>query len=76
MQLQLLREASVAKRFAAARSLSASVIWLAKQAIAKRHPNLTPQQTMLRFVEVHYGIELADGLRTYLQQKQQNSEYL
>lgn len=62
-QLQLLRQASVAQRFARVRSLSATVIELAKRALRRRHPELAQPELDLLFVERHYGPELAEGLR-------------
>jgi hypothetical protein len=65
-QIELLRAADPARRLARARSLSASVIGLSRQAIRNRHPGASERDVLLRFVEVHYGKHLADQVRSYL----------
>ena len=47
-------------------SLSAQVIGLARRAIRKSLPGATEEQVGLRFVELHYGRELAAELRRFL----------
>jgi len=65
-QIELLRRAPVARRVGLARSLSRSVITLARAAIRRTMPGATDQEVGLRFVELHYGRELAEGLRRRL----------
>ena len=65
-QIELLRAADPARRLARARSLTASVIGLSRQAIRNRHPGASEREVMLRFVEVHYGKYLADEVHRYL----------
>ena len=65
-QLELLRAAGPARRFARARSLSGSVIALSRQAIRARHAGLTERDVLLRFAELHYGGDLAERVRAYL----------
>jgi len=66
VQLELLRGASPARRLELALSLSQSVISLARDGIARRHPDLSPEQRGLRFVALHYGADLAEEVRVYL----------
>ena len=66
VQIALLREAGPGRRAALARSLSASVIALSRAAIRRRMPGASEQEVLLRFVEVHYGRELARRVRAYL----------
>ena len=47
-------------------ALSARAIELAHQAIARRHPELPEQDVKLKFVELHYGADLAAKVREYL----------
>ena len=47
-------------------SLSAQVIGLARRAIRESLPGATEEEVGLRFVELHYGRELAAELRTFL----------
>ena len=63
VQLELLRAMSGADRVGLALRLSADVVRLSKRAIARTHAEYTPRQVEHRFVELHYGKELADALR-------------
>lgn len=69
VQLELLRRAGPARRFALARSLSASVIELSRHAIRERNPELSEQEVGLRFVALHYGEDLAAKVRAYLERR-------
>jgi len=51
------------------RSLTAFVVRLAKKGIRDANPELTDQEAQLLFVEVHYGKELAERLRIFLDQR-------
>jgi hypothetical protein len=66
VQIDLLRAAGTARRAALALSLSRSVIALARDAIRRRHPELSEQDVGLAFVELNYGSELAARLRRHL----------
>ena len=66
VQVELLRKATLARRFGLARSLSATTIELARAAIRRRHPEWTERDVMLEFARVHYGVELAERVRAYL----------
>ena len=61
-----MRRAEVARRAWMALSLSGHVIGLARRAILRSLPGATEQEARLRFVELHYGRELARGLRGHL----------
>jgi hypothetical protein len=65
-QLELLRRAGSERRAALARSLSRSVIDLSRRELAVRMPGATADEVRLRWVEHHYGADLAEGLRAYL----------
>ncbi|MGH9380653.1 MAG: hypothetical protein ACRD2Z_08590 [Thermoanaerobaculia bacterium] len=67
VQVELLRAAGLSRRVALCRSLSVSVIALARQAIRTRHPEYSDRDVALAFVELHYGKELAANVRRYLQ---------
>ena len=67
VQVELLRRASPATRAARALSLSATVIELARHAIRERHPDWSEDQVAMEFVAVHYGNDLADRVRAYLE---------
>jgi hypothetical protein len=66
VQIELLRRAGPTRRAAMALSLSAQVIGLARRAIRDSMPGATEEEVALRFVELHYGRELAAELRTFL----------
>lgn len=66
VQIGLLRRAGVARRAHMALALSAQVIGLARRAIREAQPGLSEAELGLRFVELHYGRELASELRSYL----------
>lgn len=67
VQIELLRKASPSKRFALMRRLSEQTISLAKRAIRRANPDASEQELNLIFVEIHYGRELAQRLRAYLE---------
>jgi hypothetical protein len=68
-QIELLRKLTVAERFARVRSLTARTVRLSKRAIARANPNLSPEEQKVRFIELHYGKELAERVRTYLRNR-------
>ena len=66
VQVDLLRQATPARRLGLALALSADVISLALSGIRRRSPGLSDTDIGLRFVETHYGSGLADGVRARL----------
>ena len=68
-QIELLRRATVARRLRLALSLSSSVIGLARNAIRRALPGAGEEEVGLRFVDLHYGPELAAELRRHLAEK-------
>ena len=64
-QIELLRRCSVAQRFAKVRSLTARAFGLSKRAIARANPDLSTQQLQVKFIELHYGKDLADRFHRY-----------
>jgi hypothetical protein len=70
-QIELLRGATTALRTALTFSMSETVIGLARRAIQRAGPQLDLQEALIRFVEIYYGPELAQRLRTDLQQRSQ-----
>ena len=65
--ISLLRKASPAKKLSQVRSLSQTIIKLSKRALARANKNLDEQEVNLLFVSHHYGKNLADRLRKYLE---------
>jgi hypothetical protein len=66
VHFEMLRKAGPARRAQMALSLSAQVISLAHRAIRRSTGLTDPVEVGLRFVEIHYGPELAAGVRAYL----------
>ena len=66
VHIELLRRAGVGRRAQMALSLSAQVIGLAHLAIRRSAGVTDPVEVGLRFVELHYGPELAAGVREYV----------
>ena len=62
-QIELLRQASMARRFGRARSLSRTTIELARRAIARTMPGADEREILLTFVGLHYGSDWAERLR-------------
>jgi hypothetical protein len=65
-QIELLRAAGPGRRAAMAIALSERALDLAHAAIAARYPELTQAERDIKFVELHYGAELAAGFRAHL----------
>jgi len=61
-QVELLRAANPARRFALARSLTRTVIMLSRRALRRRRPHATEKELDREFVELHYGEEVARRL--------------
>jgi hypothetical protein len=69
IQLGLLQRATLERRVGITASLSEAVVKLAAGAIRRRNPDLDDRELLLRFVEIHYGSKLAEGLRRDLVQR-------
>jgi hypothetical protein len=68
-QISLIRRASIAKRAALMRSISSTTIELSRRAISRANPELNEEQLKIIFAEHHYGPELANLLKEYLNRK-------
>ncbi len=66
VQIELLRAAGTKGRFAKTRAITAAAISLARRAIRKQHPEMSEEEVLLEFVAVHYGRDLAEKVRRYL----------
>lgn len=69
VQVDLLRAAPVARRLHLALQLTATVVGAARRALARSQPHASPRELDLRFVELHYGAEIAAGLRADLERR-------
>lgn len=68
-QIELLSRATASRRAALALSLSATVMSLARRAIRRGMPGAPEEHVAVRFVELHYGRELAMALRRHLESR-------
>jgi hypothetical protein len=69
VQIELIRQSSVARRISVVRSLSQTMMYLSRRAIQRANPSLSERDVDLLFVELHYGKDLADQLRLYMERK-------
>ena len=65
MQLDLLRAAGPSRRASLAIGLSATVIELSRRALREAHPELPEAEIEVLWVGLHYGRELAEGIRAH-----------
>lgn len=64
--IRLLRAKPACKRLGDAVSASNRVAQQCKNAIRRRHPEISEEEIKLRFIEINYGSEIANEVRTYL----------
>jgi hypothetical protein len=68
--LDLQRKKSVTQKLDQVRSLSCLMMGLSRRAIARARRPSSEIEANLLFVELHYGAQLADRLKQYLQKSQ------
>ena len=68
-RISLIRQASIAKRATITRSLSETTIELSRRAITRANPGLPELELNLIFIATHYGKDLANRLKNYLNKK-------
>ena len=61
-QVELVRQASAARRFGTTRSLTRTVVELSRRALRRRSPGATELEIDRAFAELHYGPELVNRL--------------
>ncbi len=71
VQVELLSQATPERRLELGLSFSQMALQMAHQGIAQAHPDLSEQEQKLLFVEITYGKDLADRVRTYLGAREQ-----
>jgi hypothetical protein len=62
VQIELLRQAAIARRVGLVRSLSQTTMWLAWRAIQRAHPGASDAQVACTFASLHYGQTVGDRL--------------
>ncbi|MBN2593214.1 MAG: hypothetical protein JXA81_06885 [Sedimentisphaerales bacterium] len=69
VQIDLIRRSSISRRISIVRCLSQTVTYLSRRSIQRSRPYLSKRELDIAFVSNHYGQELAERLRLYLEQK-------
>ncbi len=72
VQIELIRKASPAKIFGLVRSMSQTMIQASRENIRRLHPDASKEELSLILVELYYGKEVANLVRT--QMKRRRSE--
>ena len=67
--ISMLRGQSFAQKFARIQSLTETTIRLSRRAIQRQHEGLEQHSLNCMFVELHYGKELAQRFRAYIENR-------
>jgi hypothetical protein len=65
-QATLLRQAGPTRRAALGLAMTTQALALSRRAIQQRNPDLSEQDVLLLWAEIHYGKALADRVRVHL----------
>jgi hypothetical protein len=66
VQIELLRRATTSQRLGLAPSLTSWAIEASKRTIVRANPNFSAREVNLNSIEGHYGRELAENVRQYM----------
>ncbi len=66
--VEMIRSLSTSQRISKSLSLTSSMIYLSKRAIRRANPDKNKSELDLLFVKLHYGSELADKLKLFLEE--------
>src|SRR6266566_5057276 len=69
VQIELIRKASIAKRFAIMQAWSQLLIEASRENIRRLHPDASKEELTLILVELYYGKELANLVRTQMERR-------
>lgn len=69
VQIELIRKASPAKIFGLVRSMSQTLMQASRENIRKLHPDASKEELTLIFVELYYGKEIANLVRTQMKRR-------
>ncbi|HPG40597.1 MAG TPA: hypothetical protein PLP19_15880 [bacterium] len=72
--IELIRKQTPAQKMAQISSLTFTAMRLSKRAIARANKDLDEQEVNLLFIEYHYGKDLAERVRKYLQRKRDGNK--
>lgn len=68
--IEMFKELTIKQRLSKTLSFSSSIINLSKRAISRANPDKSKAELDLIFVKLHYGNELAEKLKLFLQNLQ------
>jgi len=71
VQIEMLRRACPAQHFRLTRSLSRTSMWLARRALRRAMPAASEKEVLLAFIAHWYGQGLAEGVRRYLDRREE-----
>ncbi|MEZ4525042.1 MAG: hypothetical protein R2941_03870 [Desulfobacterales bacterium] len=66
VQISLIQNLTAAQKISRVRSLSQSTILLSRRAITRANPDLDKKELTLKFISYHYGENLANSLREFM----------
>ena len=69
VQIELIRKATPAKLFGLVRSMSQTMIEAFIRNIRKLHPDASPEEITLIFVEMYYGNKAANLVRSQIEKR-------
>ena len=72
--ISLIRKTTPAKKLSQVRSLSQTMMQLSRRAIARANQEFDEQEVSLVFIAHHYGKDLSEQLRKYLDQRKAEHE--
>ena len=69
VQIELIRKASSAKIFGLVRSMSQTLMQASRENIRRLHPDASKEEFIVIYVELYYGKELANLVRTQMEKR-------
>jgi hypothetical protein len=73
LYIELLRDLSAAERMKITCFMSSWTIARQREEIAATHPELSPQEVIFKWMEIHYGKKLTDEVREDLKRRELES---
>lgn len=69
VQLELIRKVPPTQRLEKSLRLSSDLLRASKAAIRRRYPSFSEHDVSIKFIELHYGVDLAEGVRNQLENR-------
>jgi len=69
VQIELIRKASPAKLFGLVRSMSQTMMQASRENIRRLHPDANKEELTLIYIELYYGKDLANLVRTQMEKR-------